>query len=257
MFYKKKGFPEVNDIVMCTVKKVLFHSVFVNLDEYDKEWMVHISEVSPGRIRNIRDFVVEDKKIACKVLKIDREKGHIDLSLRRVNLKQKRKKIDEYKQEIKAEKLLENVGKELKLDLKKMYEEVGYKIIDNYENLSDGFHEIVNGNLKLSKLGVKDNIAKKLELVVNEKMKTPTVIVGGILKLSTTETNGIEIIKKILNNLISKKIEVTYLGAPKYKISLEEKDYKAAETKLKEAIDSTLQLGKKLKADIEFNRKNA
>ena len=138
-----------------------------------------------------------------------------------------------------------------------MYEEVGYKIIDNYENLSDGFHEIVNGNLKLSKLGVKDNIAKKLELVVNEKMKTPTVIVGGILKLSTTETNGIEIIKKILNNLISKKIEVTYLGAPKYKISLEEKDYKAAETKLKEAIDSTLQLGKKLKADIEFNRKNA
>jgi len=127
MFYKKKKFPVVNDVVICTVKKVLNHSVFVTLDEYDKEGMVHISEVSPGRIRNIRDFVVEDKKIICKVLKVDQEKGHIDLSLRRVNTIQRIKKNEEYKQEIKAERLLEHVGKDLKLDLEKMYKEAGYK----------------------------------------------------------------------------------------------------------------------------------
>ena len=84
MLLKKEGFPEEDELVMCTVTQVQFHSVFVTLDEYDKGGMIHISEVSPGRIRNIRDFVREGKKIVCKVLRVNEEKGHIDLSLRRV-----------------------------------------------------------------------------------------------------------------------------------------------------------------------------
>ena len=36
MLLKKKGFPEEDELVMCTVTKVQFHSVFCNLDEYDK-----------------------------------------------------------------------------------------------------------------------------------------------------------------------------------------------------------------------------
>jgi len=256
MFYKKKGMPEVNDVVMCTVKKVLHHSVFVNLDEYDKEGMVHISEISPGRIRNIRDFVVEGKKVVCKILRINRERGHIDLSLRRVNLSQKKKKINDYKQEMKAEKLLENVGKGLKLNLEGMYKEVGYKILDKYDNLTECFQEIVNNNLKLSKLEIKETIAKEIELLVKEKMKPPTVSIKGIFKISTKDGNGIGIIKKVLDNLISKGVEVSYLSAPKYKIFVEDKDYKKAEKKLKDAVDSSLELSKKLKAEAEFNRKN-
>ena len=31
MFYKKKGTPVIGDIVMCTVKKILPHSVFVSI----------------------------------------------------------------------------------------------------------------------------------------------------------------------------------------------------------------------------------
>src|SRR3989338_5359313 len=81
MLLKKEGFPEEDELVMCTVTQVQFHSVFVILDEYDKGGMIHISEVSPGRIRNIRDFVREGKKVVCKVLRVNKEKGHIDLSL--------------------------------------------------------------------------------------------------------------------------------------------------------------------------------
>ena len=63
MLLKKEGFPEEDELVMCTITKVQFHSVFAQLDEYDKGGMIHISEVSPGRIRNIRDFVKEGKKV--------------------------------------------------------------------------------------------------------------------------------------------------------------------------------------------------
>ena len=95
MLYRRIGFPEDGELVLCTVTKVQSHSVFVRLDEFDKGGMIHISEVSPGRIRNIRDFVKEDKIIVCQVLRVSRERGYIDLSLRRVNDNQKRKKLEE------------------------------------------------------------------------------------------------------------------------------------------------------------------
>ena len=63
MLYRRSGFPQEHEIVLCTVNKILTHSIFVGLDEYDKQGMLHISEVSPGRIRNLRDFVEEGKKI--------------------------------------------------------------------------------------------------------------------------------------------------------------------------------------------------
>ena len=158
MFYKKQGFPEVNEIVLCTVKKILFHSIFVNLDEYNKEGMVHISEVSPGRIRNLRDFVREDKKIVCKVLSINKEKGHIDLSLRRVSPTQKINKLQEYKQEEKSENILKLISKDLKINLEDIYKEAGYKILETYPSLTSCFQDIVNSNFKLSILKIKKNI---------------------------------------------------------------------------------------------------
>ena len=51
MLYKKQGMPDEDEIVLCTVTAVHHHSVFAKLDDYGKTGMIHISEVSPGRIR--------------------------------------------------------------------------------------------------------------------------------------------------------------------------------------------------------------
>src|SRR3990167_5178204 len=115
MLFKKQGFPEEGDLILCTVTSVQFHSVFVDLDEYGRNGMIHISEVAPGRIRNIRDYVKENKKVVCKVLKINREKGYIDISLRRVNEKEKKRKIEEMKREQLAEKIAEQAAAKLGL----------------------------------------------------------------------------------------------------------------------------------------------
>ncbi|MBI2673100.1 S1 RNA-binding domain-containing protein, partial [Candidatus Woesearchaeota archaeon] len=107
MLYKKKGLPEEGELVLCTVKKILPHSVFVNIDDYENlEGMIHISEISPGRIRNIRNFVIEGKKLICKVLTTNKERQQVDLSLRRVSISLRKEKNQEYKQEQKAEKIL-------------------------------------------------------------------------------------------------------------------------------------------------------
>ena len=107
MLYKKKGLPEEGDIALCTVTAIKGHSVFARMDEYkDLVGMIHVSEVSPGRIRNIRDFVKEGKTIICKVLKTYPDRGHVDLSLRRVSEGLRRTKLQQVKQEQTAEKII-------------------------------------------------------------------------------------------------------------------------------------------------------
>jgi len=68
MLLKKTGFPEDEELVLCTVTGINPHSVFCTLDEYGgRTGMIHISEVAPGRIRNIREYVTKGKKVVCKV----------------------------------------------------------------------------------------------------------------------------------------------------------------------------------------------
>ena len=77
---------EEGEVVLCTVDRIVGTVVFVKI-EGNGEGSIVMSEVAPGRIRNIRDYVVPKKKIACKILRIS-PSGHIDLSLRRVSQKE-------------------------------------------------------------------------------------------------------------------------------------------------------------------------
>ena len=241
MFYKKKGFPEEGELLLCTVKKILYHSVFVDLDEYEnKEGMIHISEVSPGRIRTLSDFVKEGKKIICKVLNVNKEKSHIDLSLRRVSISAKIAKNNEYKQEQKAERLLENIAKGLNKDLKYIYDLFGYKIIEEYGSLNAFFqHVSLEGKQVLDKI-VPSNISKNLFDVIKDKIKPKEIRISGSLILKSYKPNGIEIIKRILDKIENKNISLSYIGAPKYRVVVTSEDYKEAENILKGVVENVL-----------------
>lgn len=255
MYAKKKGFPEVGDIVLCTVKKILYHSVFVSLDEYDNlEGMVHISEVSPGRIRNLRDFVKEDKKIVCKVLNINANKN-IDLSLRRVNLSQRVNKMNEIKLEEKAEKLLTYIAGQLKTDIKGMYEQVGLKAIEIYGSLDAFFSAIVvDGEKVLDEFKLAKKVKDTIVETVKDKIKLPEVAVGGVIKLTSYEVSGIDDIKKVLSGIETENVFLSYIGAPNYKIDVKGHDYKTVEGILKNIVDEVTKLTKKLKIEMEFTK---
>jgi translation initiation factor 2 subunit 1 len=263
MFYKKKGLPEEGDVLLCTVKKILYHSVFVDLDEYERqEGMVHISEIAPGRIRNIRDYVREGKKLVCKVLRINNERRQVDLSLRRVPLSVRKEKNESYKQEQKAEKILEFVAKILKTDIKGMYEKAGYKIMEEYGSLSDCFYEVAEkGDGVLKELGIADDYVKVLAEVIKERIKPPEVQIDGILTLTSAGADGVEDIKKAIKvglDLAKKKkydITVLYMGAPRYRVAVTAPNYKVAERALKEVSEVILDTAKSLHSKGEFSRK--
>lgn len=239
MFFKRDGFPGEGDLLLCTVKKILFHSVFVSIDEYRVlEGMVHISEVAPGRIRNLRDYVREGKQIICKVIRVDDKKGHVDLSLRRVNPSARSKKLNEYKQEERAEKILEQAAKRLGADLADAYKKAGEKIIGHYGLLTPGFYDVLaNGDKVLSSIKVPDDYAKAIAEVVREKMTLPEVTISGYLNLQSFSDKGVLVIKDALAKAtdFAKKnsinAEITYIGAPLYQLNVKSSDYKSAEEK--------------------------
>ncbi len=239
--------PEEGEYVLCTVKKILFHSVFATLDEYEnKEGMIHISEVSPGRIRNLRDYVKEGKKIVCKVLRIKKDRGHIDLSLRRVSVSMRKKKNAELKREEKAEKIMELIARGLKTDMKTLYNAFGNKVWEEYGSLYNFFEEIINDESCVSEVGVPKEYVSYLIKVVKDKIKPPTVEIEKDIELKSEAPNGIEIIKEALKRTLElakqKKYElqISYLSAPKYRFKIISKDYKSAEKTMQELIEKTI-----------------
>ncbi|MBN4049222.1 translation initiation factor IF-2 subunit alpha [archaeon AH-315-M20] len=260
MLLKKEGFPEEDELVMCTITKVQFHSVFAQLDEYNKSGMIHISEVSPGRIRNIRDFVKEGKKVVCKVLRINKERGHIDLSLRRVTETQKRNKVDEIKQQQKAEKILEFVAKDLKIDEKKLFDDVTNRILKKYNSLYEFFQAVVADNNAIKDADIESKTSKKLEEAIKTRIKEVGVKIEGKLKLTSFAANGIDIIKEALKKAEETKkenVSIKYLGAGSYNIAINAKDYKEAEKLLKEASEKAIEHIEKYDGSGEFMRLEA
>ena len=108
MVRMNKEWPEEGDLIVGTVHKVLGYGAFAKLEEYEgKEAFIHISEVSSGWVKNIRDYVRENQKIVARVLRVNPKKGHVDASLKRIREDQRTRRIQQWKIEQKAEKLLE------------------------------------------------------------------------------------------------------------------------------------------------------
>ncbi len=255
MLYKKKGFPEESELVMCLVTKVLYDSVFVRLNEYDKQGVIHISEISPGRIRNIRDFVKEGKIVICKVLRINKERGHIDLSLRRVTDMQRREKANNIKQEQKAEKIIEGIAKKTNINIDNLYRSISPKILSEYEYIFQCFEDIVENKISLEKLGIDKNITQEITNAVKEKIKPKEVKIKGDIEIEVYHSDGINILKETLNKGLNKNIEINYAGAGKYRIVVSAKGYKEAEEILDTYIGSLKKNFEKIDGIFKFSRK--
>ncbi|HLD05833.1 MAG TPA: S1 RNA-binding domain-containing protein [Candidatus Nanoarchaeia archaeon] len=231
MFYRRSGYPEEDEPVVCTITNIQYHSVFAKLDEYDKSGMIHISEVSPGRIRNIRDFVTEGKKVICKVLHIDQQKGHIDLSLRRVTEVQKRQKNEQTKQEQKAEKIIESLAQQLKKPAEALYKEVAPALLKDYAYLFEAFSDVVEKNLSLEQLGLPKDLVEPLNKLILEKVKPKTVQISGEASIQSYAENGLELIQNTLGEALKNysNLTIKYAGGGKYKFLIVAPDYKLAE----------------------------
>lgn len=260
MFYKKEGFPEESEVTLCTVKKILHDSVFASLDEYkEKEGIIHISEIAPGRIRTIREYVVEGKKILCFILRVNKERNHIEMSLRRVTTSMRVKKNQELQLEQKSEKILEHLGKPFKLSLKDMYEKIGYKILEKYGSLNIFFKEVSAGNKDIVHSIIQDKkLSDKLIELVKNTFKPQEIKISKSISIKCNASNGIEIIRSSLlkaielSNKNKFNLKVLYMGAPRYRLTITSTEYKKAEALMDELIGFLTKELKSLNGEVQL-----
>jgi translation initiation factor 2 subunit 1 len=242
----KKNFPEEGENVLCTVDKILGTSVFVRLDDFgNKEAVIHISEIAPGRIRNIRDHVVPNKKIACKVLYVNEDTGKIDLSLRRVSVKEKKEIFEEYNREKGAYAIIKIVAE--KTDSSP--EGIIRKILEKNEKISPLLQEVKSNPEKINLFGLEKKQADVLLELIKEKVSDKRVIIKKKISISSKAESGIRAIKEILMAL--KPMKVSYLSSPFYMLEVEGKDYKEANYLLEEKIKILKENARKKMIELE------
>jgi len=238
---------EEGQVVLCKVTKIVGTIVFVNIEDYNLEGTIIFSEISPGRIRNIRDYAFPGKKIACKVLKI--KPGAIHLSLRRVKLKER----TELNESIKREKSFKALLKTVLEDKEKATQTIE-KINQDQESLADFIEEAREDSSLLEKYINKTN-AEKVAKILQEKKSKETSIQKRF-SLTSKESNGLTLIKEIIKKAIEKaeleNYEVSYIAAGKYLIKIKTKNLKQADQKLEIVEDTLEELSKKEKCS--FNK---
>jgi translation initiation factor 2 subunit 1 len=231
---------ETGDIVLCTVDRIVGTTVFVRI-EGNGEGSIVFSEIAPGRIRNIRDYVFPKKQIVCKVLRING--NHIDLSFRRVTLKEQKELKEKNKQERSFLSILKTVLKE---NAEKNIEE----ILKN-NTLNDFLEEIKKNPKELEKIiGIQDS-KKVLEILSIQKQKR--AIIKKEITLKSQDSNGLEKIKEILGKI--EGIEIRYLSAGKYSLKKEDDDLKQADQKLKEILEIIEKKAKSNSLDFSILKK--
>ena len=251
--------PEQGEIVLATVTKVMDHGAYVTLDEYDDiQGFLHISEIAPGWIRSVNRFVRDGEKKVLLVKKVNAQRGDIDLSLKQVSKDQKKQKLKEVKKFEKGKTLLQNVQEKAKLTDEEI-EKLEDNIYSKFDSVYDAFISIGRNGIE----SVKElKIAKKTATVIEDicsKIKLPSVEIRGIMEITSSKSDGVEIIKKTLLDVIKKDstIDITYLGAPKYRLSITSEDFKSAEKLLKPIVEEIENNITKKKGSFKFTREDS
>jgi translation initiation factor 2 subunit 1 len=251
-------FPEEGELVIGTVTSIRNFGAFITLDEYNKrEAFIHLSEVATGWVKYIRDHIREGQKIVARVLRIDPAKGQIDVSLKRINDHQRREKIQAWKNEQRALRLVEQVGTVLGKTGEETTDLIGPALVERYGSLFAAF-EIASAEPKrFQKENEKTPWSAAFLKVARDNILPPSVTILGTLEVSDRSPDGLDHVREALvaaEKTDPESVEVQYVGAPRYRIRVHAAQYKAAEETLKRATEAALKSIKAAGGEGNFAR---
>ncbi len=245
--------PKTGDIVICEVLNVNPNSIYVKIEEYNLNGMIHVSELSTSWVKDIRKFAKKGQKMVLKVLPQRDNSRIMNLSLKRVKPSQKREKLDEVKNEKKALNILKFIIK--KLDIQKDsedYKKIHQALIQVYGTLNNAFNTISleSTDSNLDKYLTKEWI-QTIEEISKEKIKPKKLTIKGTLTIKITCKDGISLIKKALD-INNPNLKIRYISAPKYMIEFEGDNYAIMEKNLSTIIDNISEFIKSNKGTSNF-----
>ncbi|CAL9195526.1 unnamed protein product [Musa hybrid cultivar] len=137
-------YPEVDMAVMIQVKNIADMGAYVSLLEYNNiEGMILFSELSRLRIRSVSSLIKVGRQEPVMVLRVDRDKGYIDLSKRRVSVEDIQACEERYNKSKLVHSIMRHVAETLDIDLEELYIHIGWPLYRKYGHAFEAFKIIV------------------------------------------------------------------------------------------------------------------
>jgi translation initiation factor 2 subunit 1 len=169
-FYENE-FPEPEEVVIVNVTEIGEMGAYVTLLEYDNiEGMILLSELSRRRIRSINKLVRVNRTEVVMVIRVDKEKGYIDLSKRRVDPEDVAKCEERYNKAKAVHSVMRHVADQKNMGLEEMYKLVGWPLYRKYKHAYDAF--------KVSLTDSDEDIFTTAEIENNVDDNTKTMILN-------------------------------------------------------------------------------
>lgn len=249
----KTNKPKIGEIVIAEVISINPNSIYVKLDEYNMNGMIHVTELSTSWVKDIRKVAKKGQKLVLKTLPARGDGRIASLSLKRVKPSQKREKLEFIKNEKRATKILDFIVEKLELkDNKDDIKKITDTLIEYYESLYNAFSSISSEGMdKDVAKELKENWAKEIETIAKEKIKPKILTIRGNLTIKLTDHDGLKTIKEALD-INNSKIKINYISAPKYMIEIEGKNYADMEKELAKTVEDITATVKSGKGSCQF-----
>ena len=229
-----REWPELGELTICVVQSIKSNGVYVRLEEFgERQGFIFIGEVASGWIKNIRSYVREGQRIVCKVTRVREDRESVDLSLKAVSEERRRTRIQQWKDQQKAQRLIDVVNERAGTNEAKEHVQI---LTEIFGNLHQAFEEIAINEQAFAEQDLSGDWIEHFHKVAFENIIPEQVIIDGFLELSSVAPNGVEAIRDVLEQVeelgdIEREITVTarYDGAPQYRVVVTAPDFETAE----------------------------
>lgn len=241
-FYENK-YPEVDEVVMVNVQEIAEMGAYVKLLEYDNiEGMVLLSELLRRRIRSIQKLIRVGKNEVAVVLRVDKEKGYIDLLKRRVS-QEDIVKCDERYNKLKAVHLiLRHCAEKFGLPLEELYQTIGWPLNRKYGHAYDAFKLLITEPLVFDDIKPpSEDVLNELKLYILRRLTPQAIKVRADVEVLCFSYEGIDAIKRALKaaeavSTETMQVKAKLSAAPLYVISVQALDKNQGVALLEKAI---------------------
>ncbi|XP_066590483.1 eukaryotic translation initiation factor 2 subunit 1 [Prorops nasuta] len=205
-FYKEK-YPEVDDVVMVNVRSIAEMGAYVHLLEYNNiEGMILLSELSRRRIRSINKLIRVGKTEPVVVIRVDKEKGYIDLSKRRVSAEDVEKCTERYAKAKAVNSILRHVAELLHYtsddQLEELYQKTAWYFEEKYKKQKasayDFFKQSVLDPSILAECGLDEQTKEVLLNNIKRKLTSQPVKIRADVEVACYGYEGIDAVKTAL-----------------------------------------------------------
>jgi translation initiation factor 2 subunit 1 len=246
-FYEHK-YPEIESVVMVNVRNIADMGAYVSLMEYNNiEGMILLSELSRRRIRSIHKLIRVHRNEVVMVLRVDKEKGYIDLSKRRVSPEDVAACEDRFNKAKAVHGVLRHVAERRKFYLEDLYVKIGWPLYKKYGHAFDAFKLAISDDKNVGdpfeELDIPQDLKEELRTYILRRLAPQPVKIRSDIEVSCFTYEGIDAIREALSAGIAvgtenSSIKIKLIAPPIYVLSTTTLDKEAGIALLNSAIDA-------------------